>query len=498
MAALSSRFKYYLYISIILLIISLLINKLLLDENLDALFAIILGVIGILIAVINLKTGVIFTLLLHLTSPFLGRIIYYAIRVEPHPNLLSATAPFLYFVLLVIFIVKRLASERKIIESSLDLFVSVYLGLIVLQVFNPNQLPIFGVHALKYVGAPICLYFLAKEFSSKRNLSTLLTAFALYGAVSILYGLYQHFHGYLPFEKIFVLEQGSRVWFDPTVGFLSPRGYYKIFSFAAHNYDFFYPLSIFGVIFVSLKLTDRKMKRLRLLYLILLFILLLFELERGPAMMFLVGSIAVVSLSGASRESIRNMLIPILLLLVMWIIFQYYTPELAQLGGERVIRFSELSHPWKARTVVARYDLHWQHVFKQALSHPFGTGTGSYTDTYVIRESGLYGRQRAPHNMYLHILVELGIPGFLLFLLISICTFKCGLSYSIKGKDAFLRSLSTGILGAAVGMFAIGIVNIAHIYASGHIFWLLVGLLPNFASVPVSSDEGLNRIMVGK
>lgn len=491
MVGLSSKFKYYLYISIVLLIVSLFMNKLLLDDNLDTLFAIILAVIGISIAVINLKAGVIFALLLHSTGPFLGRITYYVTRVDPHPNLLSAIPPFLYFILLAIFIVKRLISERKIIESSLDLFVSIYLGFIVLQVFNPNQLPIFGVHALKYVGAPLCLYFLAKEFSSKRNLRTLLTIFALYGAVSILYGLYQHFYGYLPFEEIYVLEQRSAVWFDPMVGFLSPRGYYKIFSFAGMNYDFFYPLIMFGVIFISLKLTDRKMKRLQLLYLTLLVILLLFELERAPLMMFLVGSIVVLSLSGVCRKSIRNMLIPILLLLVMWIVFQYYAPELAQLGGERVIRFSELSHPWKSRTVVARFHLHWQPVFKRMLLHPFGTGTGSYTGTYTMKKIGLYGSQRAPHNMYLHILGELGIPGLILFLLISIGTFKCGLSYSIKSRDAFLQSLSIGILGAAVSVFAIGIVNLPHIYTSGPIFWLLVGLLPNFTGIPASSDKGL-------
>lgn len=119
----------------------------------------------------------------------------------------------------------------------------------------------------------------------------------------------------------------------------------------------------------------------------------------------------------------------------------------------------------------------WTQTLPLSLHRPWGWGAASFTAV-----DGLYakGRYRAPHNMFLQALIELGFEGLLLFLIIIGSTFRIlsrGARIDPQGepntdaleRSAFARALMVGLCGACVSGFFL-----SELYSQ--VLWVLVAL----------------------
>ncbi|OGY48968.1 MAG: hypothetical protein A3B89_02985 [Candidatus Buchananbacteria bacterium RIFCSPHIGHO2_02_FULL_40_13] len=117
------------------------------------------------------------------------------------------------------------------------------------------------------------------------------------------------------------------------------------------------------------------------------------------------------------------------------------------------------------------------------LKNPFfGVGLGNYTNYLISFKPGFLGWHYQPaHNIYLMVLAELGISGFLFFIIIIILVFYK--SSNLLAFSAFLAWLIIGLFDHYLWTNYFGLM----------LFWLIIGLaLKDF------SKEGLGEKIIGK
>jgi O-antigen ligase len=181
------------------------------------------------------------------------------------------------------------------------------------------------------------------------------------------------------------------------------------------------------------------------------------------------------------RVSTSGVIARVLLLALIGFVVWHSLPETArarlwsvtELGSDYNANISEgaLSDPNAGRLAI------WTRNFPLILQRPWGFGAGAF-ELVDGRFAG--GRYRAPHNTFLQALIELGIPGFLLF----ISTIVSSLRYLrvphdgdpdkaiITAQDeprAFARGLAIGLVGLCLcGFF------LSELYSN--ILWTFVTL----------------------
>jgi O-antigen ligase len=118
----------------------------------------------------------------------------------------------------------------------------------------------------------------------------------------------------------------------------------------------------------------------------------------------------------------------------------------------------------------------WARNLPLALNRPWGYGAGAF-ETVDGRFGG--GRFRASHNTFLQALIELGLPGFALFIAVILSSLRylhapidMGPENTTLPRDeprAFARALGIGLVGLCISGFFL-----SELYAN--VFWTLVTL----------------------
>lgn len=91
----------------------------------------------------------------------------------------------------------------------------------------------------------------------------------------------------------------------------------------------------------------------------------------------------------------------------------------------------------------------WLNTLELVKIFPFtGTGLGNFKLAYNL----YFGEEMMhAHNIYLNTAAELGIPGFLMLLTLSIQMISCGIIYTKQKKDKFYYALNLGLTSMAFG-----------------------------------------------
>jgi O-antigen ligase len=118
----------------------------------------------------------------------------------------------------------------------------------------------------------------------------------------------------------------------------------------------------------------------------------------------------------------------------------------------------------------------WTRNLPLALNRPWGYGAGSFTAVDGLFAGGKY---RAPHNTFLQALIELGVPGFALFIAIIVSCLRYLRMPADQGPRnqtgpsdeprAFARALGIGLIGLCVSGFFL-----SELFAN--VFWTFVTL----------------------
>ena len=83
-----------------------------------------------------------------------------------------------------------------------------------------------------------------------------------------------------------------------------------------------------------------------------------------------------------------------------------------------------------------------------------------------------------PHNIFVAVLVEMGLMGFILFLFIIKHIFQLVWSLYKSSDDELIKSISIGFVASIMGVLAIGLTaEVFFIYRLMASFWLILGLL---------------------
>jgi len=120
-------------------------------------------------------------------------------------------------------------------------------------------------------------------------------------------------------------------------------------------------------------------------------------------------------------------------------------------------------------SAAARLD-YWHQAWELFQQNPV-IGTGLYTFIKI-------GYHRDTHNMYLNVLSELGLTGFLLFLYLFYLSIKHGWRFYKSTDDNFLKGLSFGFVAATIASMVTNMFGNRFSYLClGGYHWVFLGLI---------------------
>jgi O-antigen ligase len=251
------------------------------------------------------------------------------------------------------------------------------------------------------------------------------------------------------------------------------------------------------VIALALAITEKGKPLLRIFYAcasVLCLITTFLTLSRAGLIALVLAMVAAVLVGGRWRPQVAIAATLVVLTLVGFFAFVASPDQRA-----RVTQVGEGS-------TTGRSDI-WTVGWRMVQAHPVkGVGVGQFESSSVhyliapgtIRRSDLIVDQpKVAHNIYLHILAEMGVIGLSLFLLILGFALRCALlaarEFGRRG-DAAMDLVSRAVFVGLIGILS------ADFFASEQFskqLWLLLGIGPALLAIAQRRHEGEERVDLG-
>ncbi len=397
--------------------------------------------------------------------PELGIITWIALL--PFSGFLPMPTAILAFVVLVTgisYLVKLIRGKRvfrmRLIDAAVALLMLLYLVGGIVSVGGMRSLASAMIYVVFLMG-----YFLVVNLMRTREwVNRAIGTAVLSGTAVCLVGVVQ----------IFVGEQNTS-WLDTslfsditvriTAGFGNPN----IFA------EYLLLLIPFAVAFAFGGHIKRSMGSV--VALVVMLLCLVFTFSRGAWLGFLIGSVLFFMM--LSRRSILGMLGMVLALPV----FTWLIPDVVL---SRFLSIGNLSESSTAYRISA-----WSGVgelLEKTLFCGIGVGNAAFSEVYPGFAYAGIERLEHAHSLYLQLLVELGIPGLLVFLLIVFLFVQSGFEYLLKVKSAEGKRLVCAAISALAAMLVMGITDhIWYHYGIFLAFWTMLALTG--AHIGIGMDE---------
>lgn len=458
------------YMLLISFLSSSLISIIYLNYEIRTAFAIIITISFIFLILTNYKLSIEVYIALTYLIPFSSRILLYFTQSVPKRDILMGIQDLLLGLLILGYVIKQLYYKRRLIKDRIDWFVLAYIAWNLIEIFNPNTNMILGVYAARATVLPMFMYFIAREyFYNFNDIKRFLKIILFFSISDILYGLVQILFGFAPFDLYFIQQLGLErmyIWKQPGL-----IGFNKIFSLSGGSYNLFYPLAIFTILFLGFNkqiTTFFKIDRLKKIFLLSVFIIFSFLIERSPIVMVIIGFLVIQ----IDFRSIRSFLKIAIISMILYSLLIFFVPLLEKTGKFQFHRFAELTRPFAAETIKGRRQTEWQQaksfISKRSILG-YGLGLFSGTSEAVRQDKYLI----APHNWYYKILLESGLIGLMLFVALFLKLFKELVLYS--KKNYYFVGFVKALIGITVAILLAGYANIPLNYHLGIFFWFFYG-----------------------
>ena len=346
----------------------------------------------------------------------------------------------------------KMPVQKKILfkRTAVDIVIGCYVLLSGLSVLIS---PDYGFSIYNYIhlmGRYILVYYLiVNNVSSKEQLRRLVWALLLGALFVTCYGLYQYFHGI----DISALDWVDKEQFpDLTVRVFSTLGNPNLLAAF---------LVIMMAIAGGMALCNRTriFKILLFLLTILMALCLVYTYSRGAWI-----SILAVALFYSIINNRR----------IMW--FFLLLPIIGFFAHNAILeRLTSILNPTDTSATM-RMAL-WESTFAMISAKPWlGIGWGAYWLVYPQYDfyvNDISVKIFHAHNTYLHIAAEIGIPGFLAFMLIAYMHLRKAITVMRANTGCWLGGLMLGAVGANVAMAINGLTD--HILFNTQLcmlFWL--------------------------
>ncbi len=446
------------FLSIIIVLTSLIYGYLLVHQNIRLVF---IGILFFLLLMLSFKfeTGVIALLFFY---PIIGIIRRYIYRF----NVYTKYDPILLIpdIIVSVIFLNIITFNRKAFTSiwrkdPIFKYIAFLILIMFIQVFNPLQGSILvGFGGLKFFLIPT-LWFFFGYFMKNLKIENLYKWIIVVSVILSIYGLKQTFFGFTPFElywlhhiKYTSIHIGSAY-----------RPFSTFTSVAEYSYY------VYVGAFISFVLAIRKRN-------VLYFI----------AFLFLASNLAIISVRFSvfalifsilfyysfSLKSLKKILFAdvILLIVILFLIYSVRMVKITSLGG---ILGSLVSHtvsgivkPFAEKSTLWLHISVWKNGLIRFSHNIMGYGIGSVT----IASKKFGGATRAAESDFLGIMIGLGIIGFIAFILViyrfSQISTRLSLLYNnYKARIHFVIIFS----------FVFIISNFTS-YSCGALFWFLIGI----------------------
>lgn len=366
-----------------------------------------------------------------------------------HPSLLLAVV---LIYITVCYLVKAARGKRYVKFEAVDFFILAFFAVFAcgaLGTFSSLDvsLPLYICLALGYF---LCANMLTPRTWLKRGITALLSG----GLISSLLAIYQYLSGNV-----------ETVWLD-TENFSSIAGRAVSF-FENPNMLGEYAMMLLPVAFALLLSASKKSERGAWLFVFGATLLcLVFTWARG-AWLGAIAAFIIFALMYTKKT------IPFLLLCLLAI------PFLPVVLPESVVtRITSIGDMTDSSTSYRFY------VYKSALAMcadffltGIGAGGTNFSEVYVSYSFSGVERTHHAHNLYLQLVIELGVVGIVLFITAMFVYVQSSVSALKKEKDTYLRALN---LACACGVFAVLVQGLTdyvwYNYRVYFVFFALMGI----------------------
>lgn len=407
---------------------------------------ILLGFLGAVLILYDIRIGIFAEILLY---PFLPDII----------NLIFMIILVGVYLFNVIF-----KNTKPIAKHSMMIPIILYIILITISTITSSDITgsfrDLAIH-LTSIGF---IFVLINSIKDKKDFNIILVLLVISATLVAMYGLYQFTTGNVEMEKKWVDEATNP---DLQVRIYSVFGNPNIF---AEYLIMIIPISV-GLFWFSKTIQKKAVFLITTLILVLALVL---TMSRGGWVGFAFGIFLFILL-------IEKRLL--LLAIPLGVGSLFLLPQSILNRVMSIINLSDSSNDYRIRL--------WS-ITLQVIRDNWLVGVGfghlpfkAAFETY-IRTMPTYHA----HNTFLETTAEMGIVGLIVFLSLLFVIFKYGVKILVKGKDKYIRVMSTGILAGLASVLVHGLIeNILYMPPIITTFWILIGLILTLVCITDNSQQ---------
>lgn len=452
--------------------------------------------INVLLVRCAFSAGVWWILGFSTVTGFYQRLMLYGSGQSPssdYVRLVLELSILLYFVLIISSRSQQGSQISKISTRWLDIFVAIYLLLSTLYAFNLFYVePLITIYGWRWVCIPIFMYYIGRVAGARPGILDRMNKYII--VVLLLqagYGAYQSVVGYPRFEQPWI-DQRAAIQSYATIEdsmFIAGKARIPALTEGHTSSGFLIPVLFLWTLFLPGSSFSKRWRILRRLALVCGLLFLLFSNERASIGMVGVGIGIVVFLRARKKLGIGIFFVAVpVLVLITWMMSQIDPSKIPWSEDTIVLRrLLELLNPFKSGTLAGRINIYWPVYWESFLANPLGYGLGTFHATSATQMSE-WGR--SPHNMYLQVLLETGVIGLLVFIVVFFIYFKYIYGFSRMRLGTLQKGLALGAAASYTAFLAIGIANqpIETFPLAIH-FWFLMGLTTSYMAGQLESNR---------
>ncbi|HRE41229.1 MAG TPA: O-antigen ligase family protein [Ignavibacteria bacterium] len=388
--------------------------------------ALVVGIPSAIASFFNLKFGVVFTIFVS----------FFILGIKRVSGDLQVGILMDLFIALLFFgmFVKQIETKSwKFANNPISKIILIWIVYNLLQSANPfAESRLAWVYTIRGAAGIMIFYFiLLYTIESKKFITVLINLWIVLALIGALYGIFQEYVGFLPFETQWIMESPERY------GLLFQAGKFRKFSFFSDPMIFGFLVAFTGILCFILATGPYK-KILRLFYFssgILMMMAMLFSSTRA-AFVLPVAALAFISFITLNKK---------LMLFGVFAVFALGVILVIPSSNPEIVRLQSAFRPAQDPSYQTRIK---NQAFIQPYiqSHPFGGGMGA---------TGEWGKKFSPWSPlanfppdsgYIRTAVEMGWVGLFLQLLMIFIVLYFGIKDYFRIKDKELKNYSLGML----------------------------------------------------
>jgi hypothetical protein len=391
-------------------------------------------------------------------------------------DLLGIMPAILFSLLIILQIYSNLAGGPKICRDRTRILLMIFAGLSFISIFFPTNSITIGLGGFERNILPnmMILFLLADIVTEKSQILSLVKTLLVVGLISLIYGIGQYFAGIYHWEldwfQQIAFKDGFAGWL--TIGL---RGIeFRLFSIFYSYMDFFFTnILIYALIIAFKNSFDGIWCKLRTIYLILFYAVLILSLERMPLVMALIVTLVLHYLGRSARQKRKIIWMGLVSAGIIYSALLLATPLLNSMGAAKLVRLAELANPFKASSINDRVQTKWGPAIETIKSNPIGVGIGFGSQTKASGEAKESNNYVQPHNELIQKALETSFVGAILYLLLLIYLFK---DFKIISKFEYSdRLFGYAMIAGTIAFWICGLVNLPFSGTSGLVYWALAG-----------------------